>query len=104
MVAESIINRESRGCKLQTNGVSSQRAAPERKKKLTFRAATKASLQESPVNFNFTHSLKSGVGDGEWRVVATLLSGVERHCCKKSVADVECITEERGSITYQKPR
>jgi hypothetical protein len=29
MVAESTINRESRGCKLQTNGVSSQRVAPE---------------------------------------------------------------------------
>ena len=65
MVAESPINRESRGCKLQTNGVSSQQGAPEQKEILTLRAATKASLHELPVNFDFAHSLRSGVGDGE---------------------------------------
>ena len=86
MVAESAIYRGSRGCKLQTNGVSSQREAPEQKKMLTLRAATKASLHEPPVNFDFAHSLKSGVGDGEWRVLSKLLSGLERYRCKKSVA------------------
>ena len=35
MVAESPINRESRGCKLRTNGVSSQREVPEQKEVLT---------------------------------------------------------------------
>ena len=84
-VTESVINRESRGCKLQTNGVSNQREAPEQKEILTLIAASKASLHEPPVNFNFAHSLKSSVGNGEWRVVS-LLSAVERHRCKKSVA------------------
>jgi hypothetical protein len=86
MVAESQINHESRGCELQTNGVSSQRGAPEQKEILTLIAATKASLHEPPVSFNIAHSLKSGGGDGEWRVVSTLLSGVEKHRCNKSVA------------------
>jgi hypothetical protein len=66
MVAESQINRESR----------------------RLIAATKASLHEPPVNFNFAHSLKSGGGEGEWRVVPTLLSGAERHRCKKSETQV----------------
>ena len=86
MVADSAMNRESCGCKLQTNGVSSQRGAPEQKETLTLRAAAKASLHKLPVNFDFAHSLKSGVGDGGWRVVSTLISEVERHRCNKSVA------------------
>ena len=86
MVAESPINRESRGCELRTNGMSSQREVPEQKEILTVRAATKASVHEPPVNFNFAHCLKSGVGVGVLGVVSTLLSGVERHRCKKSVA------------------
>ena len=69
MIAESAINRESRSCKLQTNAVSSRRGAPELKETLTLRAATKASLHEPVVNFNFTHSLKSSVGEGGWRVI-----------------------------------
>jgi hypothetical protein len=69
MVAESAINRESRGCKLQTDGVSSQRGAPEQKEILTSRAATRASLHEPPVSFDFAQCFKSGVGDGGWLVV-----------------------------------
>ena len=61
-VAESVVNRESRGCKLQTNEVSSQRTALKQKKILTVTAATKASFHEPPVKFDFAHSLKSGVG------------------------------------------
>ena len=60
MVAKSAINRDSRGCKLQTNGVSSQREPPEQKQILTLRAATKASLHDPPVNFDFAHFVKSG--------------------------------------------
>ena len=86
MVAESPINRESRGCKLRANGVSGEQGAPEQKGVLTSRAETKASLHEPPVNFDFAHSLKIGVGDGEWRVVSRLLSEVERYRFKKSVA------------------
>jgi hypothetical protein len=85
MVAESPINRESRGCKLQTNGVSSPRGVL-RKEVLTLTAATRASLHDPPINFDFAHFLRSGVGGGEWRVVSTPLSGVERHRSKKSVA------------------
>ena len=94
MVAESPVNRESRGCKLRTNGVSSPRGVL-KKEILTLRAATKASLHEPPANFDFAHSLKSGVGDGEWRIVSTLLSGVERQRCKKSVA--KCRTHGGGT-------
>ena len=86
MVAESQINHESRGCKLQTNGVSNQREAPEQKEILTLIAASKASLHEPPVNFNFAHSLKRSGRDGECRVVSTLISGVERYRSKKTVA------------------
>ena len=64
-IAENAINRESRGCKLRTNGGSSQRGAPEPKETLTLSAATKASLHELVVDFDFAHSLKSGVGDCE---------------------------------------
>ena len=53
---------------------------------LTSGVAAKASLHEQPVDFTFAHSLKSGVGVSESRVVSTLVSGVERHCCKKSMA------------------
>ena len=88
MVAKSAINRKPRGCKLQTNRVSSQRGAPEQRGILTLRAASKASLHEPRINFNFAHSLKSGVGHDEWRVVSTLLSWAERHLSKKSV--VKC--------------
>jgi hypothetical protein len=84
MVTESPINREYRGCKLQTNGMLSQRRVLEQKEILTLRAATEAILHEPPVNFDFAHSLRSGVGNGEWRAVSTLLLGVERHRCKKS--------------------
>ena len=86
MVAESPINRESRGCKLRTNGVSGERGAPEQKGVLTLRAETKASPHEPPVNFDFAHSLKIGVGDDEWRAAPRLLSKVERYRFKKSVA------------------
>jgi hypothetical protein len=103
MIAESAINRESRGSKLQTNGMSTQRAAPERKDILTFRAATKASLHESLVNFDFAHSLMSGVGDGERMAASTLLSGVERHRCMKSVAKYRMRNGGRGNMTRQKP-
>ena len=85
-VTESAINRESRGCKLQTNGVPSQRGAPQQKEILTLTAPTKASLHEPPANFDLAHSLKSGVGDGGWRIMSALLSAVERHRCEKSVA------------------
>ena len=86
MVAESAINRESRGYELQTSGVSGRRGAPEKREILTLRAVTKASFHEPSVNFDFAHSLKSGVGYGEWRIVSALLSGVERYRCKESVA------------------
>ena len=85
MVAESTVNGEPWGCNLQTNKISSQREEPGQKETLTLRAASKASLHEPPVNFDLAHSLKSGVGDGEWRVASTPLSGVLRHRCKKSV-------------------
>ena len=85
MVAEGAINCKFWDGKLQTNGMLSQRAAPEQKEILTFRAATKAPLHEPPVRFIFAHSFKSGVGDGEWKDVSTLLSGVERYRCMKSV-------------------
>ena len=84
MFAKSPINHGSRGYKLQTTGVSSQREAPEQEEILTVRAASKASLHEPPLNCDFAHSIKSGVGDCEWRGVLTLLSGVERHRRKKS--------------------
>ena len=84
MIAESAINCESRGCKLQTKGCQAQ-GASERKEILTLRAETKASLHERPVNVDFAHALKSGVGDDESKVVSTLLLGVDRHRCKKSV-------------------
>ena len=96
MVAKSAINREPRGCKLQTNGVSGQRGAPEQKEVLTARAAIRASVHEPPLKFDFTHSLKSGVKDGEWRVVSTLLSGVQRQRCKKSVAKCRMHTGGTG--------
>jgi hypothetical protein len=67
MVAESTINRESRRCKLQTHGMSSQREALEQKEILTLRAPTKASLHVPPVNCDFAHSFKSCVGGGESR-------------------------------------
>ena len=82
MVAESAVNREPRGCKLQTNGFSSPPSVL-KQEILTLRAATKASPHEPPFIIDFAHSLKR---DGEWRVVSALLSGVERHRCKKSVA------------------
>ena len=63
MVAESTIDRESRGCKLQTNAASGPGIL--KKEILTFKEAAKASLHEPLVNFNFAHSLKSGTGDGE---------------------------------------
>ena len=85
IIAESPINCEPRGCKLQTNGVSSPRRVLT-KEILTSRAATKASLHELPVNCDFAHSLKSGEGDGEWKFMSTLLSGLERHHFKKSMA------------------
>jgi hypothetical protein len=65
---------------------------------------TKASLHEPLVNFDFAHSLKSGMGDGGWRVASTLSAGVERYRCKKSEANVKCMAEEQGNITCQKPR
>jgi hypothetical protein len=85
MFAESQINCEPWGCKLQSNGVSSPRGVL-RKEILTLSVATRASLHDPPINFDFAHSLNSGVGNGEWWVVSTLLSGVERHRSKKSVA------------------
>ena len=96
MVAESAINCESRGCKLQTNGGSMQRGAPEQKGILTLREETKASLHESLVNFDFAHSLKSGVVDVEWTVVSKLLLGMERHRCKRSVAKCRMHSEGTG--------
>ena len=95
MFAKSPINRGSRGCKLQTIGVSSQRGAPEQEEILTVRAASKASLHEPPLSPDFAHSLKSGVGDCKWRVVSTLLSGVERHRSKKSMT--KCRMHSRGT-------
>ena len=94
MVAESPINRESRGCKLQTNRVSGPRRVL-KKDILALKASTKASFHEPPVNFNFVHSLKSGGGDCKWRVVSTMLSGVESHRCKKSAANCRM---HRGGI------
>ena len=87
MVAESAINCKFQDGKLhwQTNGMSSQQVAPEQKEILTFRAATKAPLHELPVRFIFAHSFKISVGDGEWKVVSTLPSGVERYHFMKSV-------------------
>ena len=84
MIPESPINRESRRRELESNGESSLRGVPEQKEMLTLTVATKTSFHEQPVNFNFTHSLNSGVGDGEWRVVSPLPPGVERHRCAKS--------------------
>jgi hypothetical protein len=97
IVAEGAINRESCRCKLQTNGISSQRGPPKQNAILTLRAETKASLHELFVNFNFAHSRKSCVGDGERRVVSILFSGVERHRCKKSVA--KCRMHGEGMVT-----
>ena len=82
MVAESAVDREYRGCKLQTNGMSRPGRVLE-KEILTLFVETKASFHEPPFNFDFTHSLKSG--DGAWRLVSTLASEVERHRCQKSV-------------------
>ena len=85
MIAESAINRESRDRKLQSNGVSSPRGAPEQNEILTLAVTANAFSHELSANFKFTHSLKSGVGDDGWKVVLPLLSGVERHRCAKSV-------------------
>ena len=71
MVTESTIDRESRGCKLQTNAVSGPGVL--KKEILTFKEAAKASLHEPLVNFDLAHSLKIGAEDGEWRVVSALL-------------------------------
>ena len=84
VIAESPINCESRRRKLESNRVSSSRRALKRNKILTLTLATKASFHELPINLNFIHSLKSGVGNGEWGDVILLLSGVERHRCAKS--------------------
>ena len=94
VIAENPIYCESRGCKLLTNGVSSPRGVL-KKEELTLKVAPKASLHEPPVNFNFAHSLKSGTGNGEWRVMSRLLSGLERHRCKKSV--VKCRMHNGGT-------
>jgi hypothetical protein len=94
VVAESAVYRESRSCELQTNGVSSQRGAPEQKDILTLRAETKAFLHDPPVNFDFAHCLKSGVRDAEWRVV-------ERYRCKKSVA--KCQIHNGGAGLHNLP-
>ena len=63
---------------------------------LTFREATKASLHEPPLSFDFAHSLKSGVRDFKWTVASTLLSGVERNRSKKSVAKCRMHTGGTG--------
>ena len=84
MMAESPINHESRGYKLQTNGVSGPRRVL-KKEILTLRAATKGSLHKPPVSSIFAHSLKSSVGGGERMFVSRLFAGAERHRCKKSV-------------------
>ena len=78
MVTESPINHET-CCKLQTNRVSGQRGATEQKEIPTLRVANTACLHELPIDFDFAHSLKSGVGNDEWTVVCTLLSGMGRH-------------------------
>ena len=81
MIAECPINHESRGRKLERNGVSSQGGVPEQQEILTLRASVKASFQEPALNFNFTHSLNGSVG----RIVL-LPFLAERHRWRKSVA------------------
>jgi hypothetical protein len=95
VVAESAIYRESRSCKLQTNGVSSQREVPEQKEIHTLRAASKAFLHEPRVNFDFAHCFKSGMRDDEWRVVG-------RYRCKKSVT--KCQIHNRGTVLHNLPQ
>jgi hypothetical protein len=103
MIAESLINRKSRGRKLPTDRVSRPRGVPEGKKTLTLTEATKVSFHEPPLNFDFTHSLKSGMGD-EGRAVSPLFSGVERHRCKISGARCRMHNGGTGNMTYQGAR
>ena len=87
MVAKSLVNRESRSRELQTDRESNRWWIPEPKEKLTLREAIKASFHDEAVNSNFAHSLRSGVGDGDWSpVLSPLPLGVDRHRRKKSVA------------------
>ena len=105
VVAESPINRESRRHKLESDGVLSPRAVPDEKEILTLTVATKASFHELPANFNFAHPLRSGVGDGEWRVVSSLLSGAVRHCWAKSAMKLRMYGRGTSkNMTHQKAR
>ena len=63
-----LVDRDPGKCELQTNNVSIPRRVREQKKILTLTAESKASVHKSRVNFDFTHSIKSGVEGGELRV------------------------------------
>ena len=99
MIAECPINHESRGRKLERNGVSSQGGVPEQQEILTLRATAKASFQELSLNCIFAHTLNGGVK----RVVSSPFS-VERHHCRKSVARHRVNGGETRIITHQRAR
>jgi len=104
VITEGPINRESRHSKLEGNDMSNTRRVTDQKEILTPAVAAKASFHELPVNFNFTHSLKSGVGDGEQGLVSPLVSGVERHRCARSDEISNAEGRDGQKMSHQKTR